>query len=100
MGNIATKLSEIAAANCAVTYSFGNGRDFPQTIVPSVGPLAAYPVRQPRKKLVSKLVNNDLTDCVEVFTPFSAFGHLGNGQGLFRHFRHTRSLFQVFPSGG
>ena len=37
MGNIATKLSEIAAANCAVTYSFGNGRDFPQNIVPTVG---------------------------------------------------------------
>ena len=25
-----------------------------------------------------------ISDCVEVFTPFSAFSHLGNGQGLFR----------------
>ena len=97
MGNVATKLSEIAKANCAVTYSFGNGRDFPQTIVPSVGPLAA-PVRQPRKKLVQAAFNDDLTDCVEVYTPFSALGHLGNGQGLFRHFRYARSLFQVFLS--
>ena len=37
MGNIATKLSEIAKANCAVTYSFGNGRDFGQNIVPTIG---------------------------------------------------------------
>ena len=52
-------------------------------------------MRQPRKKLLSALTNNDLKDCVEVFTPFSAFGHLGNGEGLFRNYRSARSLFQV-----
>jgi len=98
MGQYVTKLSEIAAANCAVTYSFGNGRDFPQNIVPTVGPgpRPLVGVRQPRKKLLSALTNNDLTDCVEVFTPFSAFGHLGNGQGLFRNYRSARSLFQPY----
>ena len=30
MGNIAEKLSGIAKDNCAVTFKFGNGREFPQ----------------------------------------------------------------------
>ena len=34
--------------------------------------------------LFTNAFNNDLTDCVEVFTPAGVFGHLGNGEGLFR----------------
>ena len=37
--------------------------------------------------------NGDLKDCVEVFTPFSAFQHLGNGQGLFRQ---AKSLIRPY----
>merc|ERR1712066_293305 len=94
MGNIAEKLSGIAKDNCAVTFSLNPGREFPQSIAPSVGLLPG--VRQPRKSLLQAAVNNDLTDCVEVFTPFSAFGHLGNGEGLFRHYRSAKSLFQPY----
>lgn len=79
MGNIRSKLSEIAAANCKVTYSFGNGREFPATNV-------AFEPRL-NTALVTAAFNDDLTDCVEVFTPFGAFSHLGNGQGLFRSAR-------------
>ncbi len=86
MGNIRSSLSAIAAENCKVTYSFGNGRGFSENIAPSVAPQMRI---EPRANagLVTAAFNNDLTDCVEVFTPFSAFSHLGNGQGLFRSAR-------------
>lgn len=83
MGNIKSQLldplSKIAADNCKVTYSFGNGRS------------AGF---EPRLNtgLVTAAFNDDLTDCVEVFTPFSAFSHLGNGEGLFRNARDAREL--------
>ena len=98
MGNIASSLSDIAKKNCAVTYSFGNGREFPQNIEATRAPFAQPVAPEPRlgANLGTKLTqafNNDLTDCVEVFTPFSAFGHLGNGQGLFRS---ARSLIQPY----
>ena len=96
---IPSQLSSIAKANCAVTYKIGNnhGRDFPEatnSIVPT-GVLLMEP--RVNTALVTALVNDDLTDCVEVFTPFSAFSHLGNGQGLFRS---AKSLQPLFAAGG
>lgn len=88
MGNIRSKLSEIAAANCKVTYSFGNGREF------QTANLAFEP--RLNTALVTAAFNDDLTDCVEVFTPFGAFSHLGNGQGLFRS---ARALAQPYFDG-
>ncbi len=89
MGNALTNLQTIAQDNCAVTYSFtfGNGRSFMEnTALPGGGRKAEATGRQLTNKITSAF-NNDLTDCVEVITPFSVFGHLGNGQGLFRNAR-------------
>ncbi len=82
MGNALTNLRQIAADNCAQTFSFSIGRSFGEnTALFDIGGESSG--RQLPQKITNAF-NNDLTDCVEVITPFSAFGHLGNGQGLFR----------------
>jgi hypothetical protein len=101
MGNIATSLSSIAAANCAQTYSFTfNGRDFPQNTA-LVEDIGLHIESGSGRQLLTKLTNafnNDLTDCVEVFTPISAFSHLGNGQGLFRSGKAIPYFEKVSPA--
>lgn len=97
MGNIASNLKNIAAQNCAATYSFTfNGRHLPQEPATK---LADFKVeaRVNTAGLINSAFNNDLTDCVEVYTPASIFSHLGNGQGLFRK-RSTHHMAGMIQS--
>ena len=49
--------------------------------------------RQKRATLTNAF-NDDLTDCVEVYTPASYLNHFGNGAGLFRSAKMLRPYLE------
>ena len=49
--------------------------------------------RQKRATLTNAF-NDDLTDCVEVYTPASYLNHFGNGMGLFRSAKMLRPYLE------
>ena len=76
MGNLKSSLSQIAADNCAQTFSFsfGNGRQFPEAT--TVGPFAIQP--RVNANLLTAAFNDDLTGKIfefsrEKYYYFSAF---------------------------